>query len=452
MLLCPLDYRYGRKAMKSIFSEENRLRMQLLVEASLAKAHARVGNIPEDMAKIIVSCATLDCVKLDRVKAIELETKHDIMAMVRALAEACGDAGKYVHLGATSNDIIDTATALQMKEALGIIEKDLVELIEIFTKLAKKHRTTVMVGRTHGQFAVPTTFGFKVAGYLMEMMRHYERLTDIKKRVCVGKMSGAVGTGAALGSKFFEIQEDVMRDLGLEFEEAATQIVCRDRYAELICLMAQICTSCERYATEVRNLQRSEIQEVAEAFDVEKQIGSSTMAQKKNPVVSENICGLARIVRSFVVPSFENMILWHERDLTNSSAERFILPHVLVLTDDILAKTTDVFAHLIVRSDKMKENLEKSKGLIMAEAVMIELVRRGMGRQEAHALVRECSLEAEEKGVHLKKALLSRKEIRSLIDEKELDRVMAPENYLGKAPEIVDRVVKTAEQFLSKLV
>ena len=452
MLLCPLDYRYGRPKIKAIFSEENKLRTQLLVEAALARAHASVGNIPDSAAKIISSKATLEFVTVERVKEIEEETKHDIMAMVKALTEKCGEAGKYVHLGATSNDIIDTSTAIQIREALEIIGRDIIDLVEVFARLAKKHRMTVMVGRTHGQFAIPMTFGFKIAGYTAEMMRHYERLEEIKKRIYVGKMSGAVGTGAAFGPKFLEIQQKVMEELGLKAEDAATQIVCRDRYAELICLMAQICTSCERYATEVRNLQRSEIQEVSEAFDIKKQVGSSTMAQKKNPVTSENICGLARIVRSFVMPALENMVLWHERDLTNSSAERFILPHVLVLTDDILAKTIEVFSNLSVREDRMRENLEKGNGLIMAEAVMIELVRRGMGRQEAHALIRNCSLEADEKGVNLKKALLNSKEIMSVMNEKDLDRVMAPENYLGKAPEIVDEVVKRAEKLVGKTI
>ncbi len=328
MLLCPLDYRYGRKEMKVVFSEENRLRTQLLVEAALARAQAKVGNISDDAAKVISEKATTKFVKLDRVKEIESETKHDVMAVVRALSEQCGDAGKYVHLGATSNDIIDTAAALEFKEAIEIINSDVEMLIGTFSKLANEHRDTLMVGRTHGQFAIPTTFGFKISGYLMEMIRHRERLEEIKKRACVGKMSGAIGTGAGFGSEFFEIQKRVMEDLGLGTEEIATQVVSRDRYAELVGLLGLMATSCERFATEVRNLQRSEIAEVAEAFDIKKQVGSSTMAQKKNPVISENVCGLARVVRCYIAPEMENMVLWHERDLTNSSAERFIFPHV----------------------------------------------------------------------------------------------------------------------------
>lgn len=446
MLLCPLDYRYGRDEMKSVFSEENKLRTQLLVEVALARAHASVGNISEKDATAIATRANLEHVKLERVKEIEEKTKHDIMAMVNALSEQCGGAGRYVHLGATSNDIIDTATAIQMCIALEILEDDVLGVMNTFAGLAKKHRKTIMVGRTHGQFAVPTTFGFKIAGYLTEMMRYLDRLAETRMRVCVGKMSGAVGTSAALGPKSLEIQDAVMMELGLGVEKAATQIVCRDRYAEVISLLAQLCTSCERYATEVRNLQRSEIQEVSEAFDYKNQVGSSTMAQKKNPIVSENVCGLARIVRAFVMPSMENMVLWHERDLTNSSSERFILPHVFVLTDDVLAKTNEIFSSLVVRPDKMKENLERSQGMIMAESVMMALVGKGMGRQEAHELVREVSLKAETESKRLIDVLASSKAVKAYLSSAELSKAMDPGNYIGMAPRIVDEVVAYARK------
>lgn len=432
--------------MKAVFSEENRLRTQLLVEVALARAHASVGNISEKDAIAIATRANLEHVKLERVKEIEEKTKHDIMAMVNALSEQCGGAGRYVHLGATSNDIIDTATAIQMCIALEILEDDVLSVTNTFAGMAKKHRKTIMVGRTHGQFAVPTTFGFKIAGYLMEMMRYLDRLAEARTRVCVGKMSGAVGTSAALGPKSLEIQDAVMMELGLGVEKAATQIVCRDRYAEVISLLAQLCTSCERYATEVRNLQRSEIQEVSEAFDYKNQVGSSTMAQKKNPIVSENVCGLARIVRAFVMPSMENMVLWHERDLTNSSSERFILPHVFVLTDDVLAKTNEIFSSLVVRPDKMKENLERSQGMIMAESVMMALVGKGMGRQEAHELVRKVSLKAETESKRLIDVLASSKAVKAYLSSAELSKAMDPGNYIGMAPRIVDEVVAYAKK------
>lgn len=448
MLLCPLDYRYGRDEMKSIFSEESRIKTQLLVEAALARAHASVGNITEKDAETIAANADTDHVTLERIKGIEKEIKHDVMAMVKALSERCGPAGRYVHMGATSNDIIDTAAALQMSIAIEIVEDDLLGLINTLSRIAKKHRRTVMVGRTHGQFAVPTTFGFKIAGYITELMRHLERLAEARKRVCAGKMSGAVGTGAAFGRNASEIQERVMQELGLGIEKAATQVVCRDRYAEIVCILAQICTSCERYATEIRNLQRSEIEEVSESFDSKSQVGSSTMAQKKNPITSENICGLARIVRAFVAPSMENMVLWHERDLTNSSAERFVVPHVFVLTDDILSKMNQVFANLVVRRDRMGENIEKANGLIMAESVMMALVRKGVGRQEAHEVVRRASLKAEDEGRRLIDVISATKEIRSRMTLKEIGEAMDPEKYVGIAPRIVDEVVAEARRLV----
>jgi adenylosuccinate lyase len=450
MLLCPLDYRYGRDDMKAVFSEENKLRTQLLVEAALARAHAEMGTITKADAARIASKADLDHVKLEMVKEIEKKTRHDVMAMVRALSEQSGTAGKYVHLGATSNDIIDTATAIQIRGALDMLEEDVKSLLKTLSRMAKKHRRTIMVGRTHGQFAVPTTFGFKIAGYITELMRYLERISEVRRRICVGKMSGAVGTGAAFGTKSIEIQDVVMRELGLGAEKAATQIVCRDRYAEIISLLAQLCTSCERYATEVRNLQRSEIQEVSEAFDSKNQVGSSTMAQKKNPIVSENICGLARIVRAFVMPAMENMVLWHERDLTNSSSERFILPHVFVLTDEILVKTNEVFSGLVVRPDKMRENLDRTRGTIMAEPVMMALVEKGMGRQEAHELVRKISIKAEAEGTLLIDVLRSSKRVRTYLNKAELDSAMDPESYIGIAPRIVDEVVQEANEVITR--
>ena len=357
--VCPLDYRYGREDMKAVFSEESRIHYQMQVEAALARAHASLGTIPQEAADEITRVASLDVVSVDRIKEIEKDTRHDLMAMVKAMTEKCsGDAGKYVHLGATSNDIVDTATALQLKAAMELIMDDVDAIIYTFAKIAKRERDTLEIGRTHAQFAIPITFGFKVSGYIAEMLRHRERLIEAMPRVCAGKMAGAVGTGAALGKNFFEIQKRVMKDLGLTYEPAATQVVGRDRYTEAICIMANIATSLERYGTEVRNLQRSEIGEASEYFDVEKQVGSSTMAQKRNPMNSENVCGLARVIRGFVTPTFESQVLWHERDLSNSSTERFTLPHVFILLDEILKKMNWVFDGLEVHRDRMLEVIE----------------------------------------------------------------------------------------------
>lgn len=452
-VLCPLDYRYGHEDMKSIFYDDSRLQYQMDVEASLAKAHASLGTISAEDAAEICRIATLDLVKPERVKEIEAETRHDVMAMVKAMTEQCsGDAGKYVHLGATSNDIVDTATALQIKDALDIIEKDIDELIFVFAKLAKRERDTLEIGRTHAQFAIPITFGFKISGYIAEMLRHKERLGEMKPRACAGKMAGAVGNGAALGENFFKIQEAVMDDLGLEYEPAATQVVGRDRYTELICYMANVATSLERYSTEVRNLQRSEIAEVSEAFDESKQVGSSTMAHKRNPINAENVCGLARILRGFVTPTFESQVLWHERDLSNSSSERFTLPHVFTLLDEILKKTSYIFDGMEVHSDKMLRNIESSKGLVMAEPVMMKLTEKGMGRQEAHEILRTASMIAIDEDRQLRDVLRETKELDGILTYDEIDEVMDPAGYTGASKEITDRMVAAAEKVLGRKV
>ena len=443
MSICPIEFRYGRQQMKSIFSEEEKLRRSLEVEAALAKAHAKVGNIPAEDAEDIARHANAREVKVDRVKEIERDTGHDVMAIVLALSEKCSqESRRYVHLGATSNDITDTATAMQLRDAVSLIEADIEQAVKVLAGLAKKHRDTVMLGRTHGQAAVPITFGLKMAVYALEMSRHLERLRETKRRVAVGKMSGAVGTGAALGPKALEIQELVAESLGLGYEEASGQIVGRDRYAELVAVLANVCSSAEKFATEVRNLQRNEIGEAAEAFGRERQIGSSTMAHKENPVTSENICGLARVVRGLLVPAFEDIAYWHERDITQSSVERFLLPHAFVLTDDILVKTADVFSKLRVYPERMLENIGRTKGQVMAESVMVALVAKGMGRQEAHKLTRDAALSAREKGIHLKDVLSKDKKVTGLLNAKELERALDPASYVGSAGKIVDNIVK----------
>ncbi|RLF40903.1 MAG: adenylosuccinate lyase [Thermoplasmata archaeon] len=443
--VCPLDYRYGRVELKEIFGEEKRLQYLLDVEAALARAHAKVGNIPKEAAEEISRKASIKYVRIERVKEIEAEIKHDIMAVTKALAEVCSEeAAKYIHLGATSYDIVDTANALQFAEATKYIQNGLRELRNTFLDLAKKYRKTVMVGRTHGQHTIPITFGLKMAGYAMEVERHLERIFECKSRILVGKLSGAVGTGAALGRYALKLQEEMLKELRLGIEDVSTQIVCRDRYNELVSVLANIATSMEKFATEVRNLQRDEISEVAEAFEKNKQVGSSTMPHKRNPITCEQICGLARLVRGFLIPTFENSIQWHERDLCNSSGERFILPHTMILTDWIVYQTNKVFKNLRVYPERMKKNLELSKGLPMAEALMIKLVEKGMGRNEAHELMRRVSLKAAEEDKSLKEVFL--REYKDLLTEEEVDYALNPEDYLGATEEIIDRVIKKLER------
>ncbi len=441
--VCPLDYRYGTKEMRDIFSEEGKLRRMLMVEAALAEAQAQVGMVPPGAAATIPEAALSGRVTAQRVAEIETETRHDVMSVVKALAEQTGEAGAYIHLGATSNDIIDTANALQLKEAWPLIDAACRELRNELARLAKENRSTLQVGRTHGQWAVPTTFGLKMAVYAVEMDRHLERLKEAAPRVLVGKFLGAVGTGAAMGEHALEVQRLVMERLNLGVPVVTLQTTQRDRHAEMASLLANIATSVEKFATEVRNLQRSELGEVQEAFDASKQVGSSTMAHKRNPISAENVCGLARVVRGMVVPAFENAPLWHERDLTNSSAERFTMSHQMVLTEYILLRSVRLFQKLEVNADAMRANLERAGPDIMAEAVMMALTQKGVGRQAAHEVVRRASMASKGGDVPFIDALLNAPEVSGRITREELEVALQPEAYTGHAEELVDLALES---------
>jgi adenylosuccinate lyase len=438
-----LDFRYGRPEMKAIFDEENRLQRLLDVEAALAVAHAKVGNIKQDHADIIKKTASTRYVTLARVQEIDAKINHEITALIRALSEQSGESGKYVHVGATSNDILDTAAALQIRDAVQVLAKDLSEFRAVLASKAKEHRDTIMVGRTHGQYALPITFGLKVGNYALEIFRHEQRLKECSSRILIGKMSGAVGTGAGFGPKAAEIQIAVMEQLGLGVEDGPTQIIARDRYVELMSVLCNIACSIEKFSTEVRNLQRGEIAEVSEPFDDVNQVGSSTMAHKKNPVTAENVCGLARIVRGFMSPAFESAILLHERDLTNSSAERFFVPHSFILVDDMLAKMTKLFSGLVVNKEQMERNLAKAGSVIMAESVILALVGKGMGRQEAHELIRKCSMDSQRACEEFKSYLMSNNGVTSLLSESDIDAALDPRAYLGTSGKTVDNILRT---------
>ncbi|MCK5562889.1 adenylosuccinate lyase, partial [Candidatus Bathyarchaeota archaeon] len=441
--ILPIDTRrYGTPEMLQIFEEENRLQRMLDVEAALAWAHAEVGDIPREDAEKIVKTASVRLVKLSRVKEIEQEIKHDVTSLVRALAEACGSSGAYVHLGATSSDILDTATALQLKDSLTFLEDRLGNLEKSLLGKAGRYKRTIMAGRTHGQHALPTTLGFKFAVWTREITRHIQRLRECKERILVGKMSGAVGTQAGLGSNAMKIQQLVMEKLGIKPVEISTQIVQRDRHAEFICLLAMIASTLDKIATEIRELQRTEIGELAEPFQRAKQVGSSTMPHKRNPELCERVSGLAKVMRSLVVPALENIPTWHERDLTQSSAERFIIPEACILTDYMLNLMTNIIENLQVYEKRMRKNIELTRGRIMSEAVMIALTRKGMSRQEAHEHLRRLAIKSTMEKQSFKRVLLEDKTVRKRLDEKEINKALNPRNYLGTAVKQVELVIK----------
>lgn len=445
MAIHPIDYRYGSEEMRRIFEEEARLQRFLDVEAALARAHAAVGNISKADAEEISRKANTKHVKLARVKEIEAVIKHDLMAVVEALAEACGDAGRHVHLGATSYDIVDTANALQFNEALMIIMRDLYEIEGVLLGLAEKHKHTVAVGRTHGQHATPITYGLKFALWAREVRRHLRRLKEVEKRVLVGKMSGAVGTQASFGARGMEIQELVMRDLELKPAMVSSQVVQRDRYAELLMLLALIAASFDKIGKEIRNLMRTEIAELSEPFG-EEQVGSSTMPHKRNPIESEKVCGLARAVKGNVFAALENVSLEHERDLTNSSCERVIIPESFILLDEILKTAKRVLKGLVLYPKRIKENLGLTKGLNMAEAVMLALTGKGVPRQEAHKLLRKLSAEAHSKGKEFSAVLRESREISKLLGKEAIEEILTPEKYIGTAVEQVEKVLRVARE------
>jgi adenylosuccinate lyase len=448
----PIEYRYGSHEMRRIFERETWLEYMLMVEAALADAHAAVGNIPKEAAEAIRSKASTKYVKLERVNELEAITRHEVVAVVKALAEAVGDPyGGYVHLGATSNDITDTVLALQIREALKVVERDLAKLAKLTAEMSLRYKDTICLGRTHGVAAIPITFGFKLAVWASELKRHIERLNGLRDRVCVGKLTGAVGTMAGFGDKAFEIQDYAMKILGLKPAEITTQIIPRDSLAELILTLSLISSTLDKMANEIRNLHRTEIREAEEAFEEATQIGSSTMPHKRNPIGSEKVCGLAKILRGFAISSLENVVQEHERDLTNSSCERVMIPEVFLLLDEQLKTMYQVLLNLKVYPENMMKNIEATMGLIFSEAVMIALVRKGYDRQKAHELLRVSCLEAMRRGVHLKEILKNTEVSRYLSDE-ELDELFEPDNYLGKAVELTERVALSTLKFVEGLI
>lgn len=439
MTVSPLETRY-RTDMSNIFDEENKLRYWLRVEVALAKTHASLGDIPKEAPREIERA--IKKVKVERVREIEKKIHHDLMAATIALGEQCRKGyGAYIHVGATSYDIEDTATALIFKDAISLLRKDMAALTTTLKSLAKKHRGTVCIGRTHGQQAVPTTYGMRFALYYREMKRHLERLREAEKRIYAGKMSGAVGTMATFRGKGSKIQREVMRELGLKPALITNQIVQRDRHAEVLFVISLIGATLEKIAKEIRNGQRTEIAEIAEPFG-RKQVGSSAMPHKRNPHKSERVCSLARILRANVLTALENIPLEHERDLTNSANERFIFSESFITCDYMLSQMNVILKGLVFFPKNISKNLNLTRGLIMGERVMIELCRKGMGRQRAYGIVRKACVESFERKRDLGTVLMEAKEVKRLLTKKELSAILDPTTYIGEAKKIVDNALR----------
>ncbi len=442
MAIHPIDFRYGTPEMRSIFEEEKKLEKMLLVEAALVEALADLGKVPKEAAVEVKKKANTKDVKLERVKEIEAEIKHDVMAIAKALTEVSGESGKYVHLTATSYDIQDTATALQIKEAMNLIIKKSETLLATCLSIAEKHKKQVMIGRTHGQHAVPITLGFKFANYSDKLGEDILRLKEDSKYI-QGKFSGAVGNYSAQQNLGVgeELESRIMKKLNITASDITMQTVPREHLARIVSDIVILASTVDQIAREIRNLQRSEIGEVSEPFG-SKQVGSSTMAQKKNPIDCENVCSNVRVIRSCLTPVIENIALEHERDLTNSAAERSLLPTVFILTDEVLTRMNKILSGIVVFPKNMKKNLEMSKGTIMAEAVITKLTENGMGRQDAHEILRTASMEALEQDKHLRDILKKNSDVMKHLSAVELENLFNYENYVGLSVEKTDKILK----------
>lgn len=414
--------RYTRPEMGRIWGERNKIDLWVRVEIAVAEAWAARGVIPADaMARIRL--ATCD---LQRMKEIERETDHDVIAFLRAMGETAGDGARFIHLGLTSSDVVDTAMALQIVQGIDLLISDVDALIEVIGQEAIKHRATIMIGRTHGVHAEPITFGFKLAVWYDELRRHRVRLAAAREDIRVGKISGAVGTHANVPP---DVEDDVCAVLGLRAAPVSTQIIQRDRHAHVIGALALLASSLDKFATEIRHLQRTEVRELEEPFDPGNQ-GSSAMPHKRNPHESERISGLARLMRGYAGTALENVPLWHERDISNSSAERVTFPDAFILLDYMLDLMTEIVSGWKVYPERMRANLDATHGAIFSQRLLLALVESGMDRQQAYRIVQREAHRAWDSGVHLRTLMRENDEVRSRLTNEQIDDVFDVGHHL----------------------
>ncbi len=426
--------RYSRDKMSQIWSLENRFNNMLKVEVAVAKAQSEAGIIPKKAALDISKNATF---KVSRIAKIEEKTKHDVIAFVTNLAENVGPNGRYIHYGMTSSDVLDTALCLQIRDGYKELELSYKKIIKSLKKQVKKYESTICTGRTHGMHAEPTTFGLKLCGHLVEMDRHWERVTKAYKQIQICKLSGAVGT---FSSQSQQVEQKVAKSLKLKREVIATQVIPRDRHAELICAISFLGAGLERLAIELRHLQRTEVAEVHEGFS-KGQKGSSAMPHKKNPISSENITGVARLLRSYVGPAMENIALWHERDISHSSAERVIMPDAFILADYALNRMAGVVENLVVDKKRMIENMNLSQGQIFSSHLLLALVDKGLKREDAYKEVQSCS-HSLKPNENLKDKISANKKISNLLSKKEIEDIFSGKRHLKEVPKVIKRALK----------
>jgi adenylosuccinate lyase len=430
--------RYTREKMGALWSEDYKYQTWLQVEILACEAWAELGEIPRAAVQQIKERARIDIKRIDE---IERETKHDVAAFVNQLEETVGEAGKYIHFGLTSYDIVDTALSLRLREAAGIIIADIDDLMEAIKEKAFAHKETIMIGRTHGVHAEPITFGLKMALWYEEMRRHRERMERAKETISVGKLSGAVGTFANAPPA---VEEYVCKKLGLKPAPVSSQIIQRDRHAELFTALALLASSIEKFAVEIRHLQRTEVLEAEEPF-AEGQKGSSAMPHKRNPIGTENLSGLARLVRTNSLAAMENIPLWHERDISHSSVERIIAPDSTILADYMLARLTQIIKGLVVYPERMKKNLDLTRGLISSQQLLSLLIRKGIARKDAYQWVQRNAMQAWKQGEDFLRLVRADADIAQALSDKEIKGAFDLNIHLKYVNDIYKRVFPTGK-------
>jgi len=453
LAILPIDSgRYGTKEMLEIFSEQKKINYQLEIEGAAAISQSEIGIIPKTVGKKILKAATSGKITAKRIKQLEAKSDHDTAALVESLNEKCTkDVRPWIHYGLTSNDLVDTSNSMQMRDSLKIIEPKVGKLATILAQKAVKHGKIPAVGRTHGQHASIISFGLKFANWAAEMGKHVERIEEIKKRILICKTLGVVGTGSLMGVKSLEVQKRVAKRLKLYPAEVTTQVVPRERYAEYVFELALIGATLEKIAVEIRNLQRTEIGEVAEQFK-KGQMGSSAVPVKRNPIKSERISSLSKMVRSQVAITFENIPLWHERDLSNSANERFVIPIVSILVDEMLESMTKIILNLMVNEKRIVENLYITKGQIFAEFVLEALIKKGVPRFVAYKDVQRVAFLANDKNMQYIDAIKNDKAFSSKLTDKEINSIFLPEKHLGASPIIISNVKKSVQKIVKKFI
>jgi len=438
--------------MVSIFKEQKKIDYQLEIEGAAAVSQSEIGVIPKTVGRNILTTARSGKISARRIKQLEAKSDHDTAALVEALSEKCkAEARPWVHYGLTSSDLVDTSNSMQMRDAFAIIQPKVAKLALLLSKRAMKYKSIPAVGRTHGQHASIISFGLKFANWASEMSIHLQRIAELKKRVLICKTLGVVGTGSLMGIKAVQVQAKVAKRLGLYSAEVTTQIVPRERYAEYVFQLALLGATLEKIAVEIRNLQRTEIGEVSEHFK-KGQMGSSAVPMKRNPIKSERISSLSRLLRSHIGTSFENIPLWHERDLSNSANERFIIPMSSILLDDMLETMIRIIENLKVNEKSVRENLEVTKGQIFAEFVLEALIKKGIPRFSAYRDVQRVAFAAKDKDNHFIDAIRRDKKISSKLTEKEIKSIFSPENRLGASVSIINNVNRTVQKTAKKFI